>query len=715
MVKKRKLVPLFLQTNRMESGAACLTMVAAYYHKRISLERLRNICRITRDGISANGIEKGAAELGMTCSKYTITAESLVQQARPPVIISAKENRWIVYCGQFKGRLLVNDPERGRRALAFSEFADLYDGVCLEIAPGQDFRTVKQKTGFLRKAVQGNERILALSMLTLVLASAAGILFPVLSKLFTDDILAGNRESWVTPFFLFYAGTIIYQLVASILNIVYLYRVNAKIAADSNVSFMWHLLHLPMKFFEQRNAGEIAGRQAANDIIAGTLVRSLSPILMNMLLLVFYLSVMFMYSVPLALLGIMADLVNLFLAYKISEKRKEASRMIVRDQGKLEAATAAGIDMIETIKATGAEDGYFERWSGIQASAVREKVRFAKVNAFLGTLPDLIMQLFSILILITGLYLIIEHNYTAGTLLAFQGLMTAFMNPVKHLILSGQNLSEMEIYVERVDDIMQYPEEEDCNNSLTAQEYARWSKLSGKIELKNVTFGYSDDAPPLIENFSLSMEPGTRVAFVGGSGSGKSTLAKLMTGLYKPWSGEILFDGMPIGEIPSPVFRSSVSMVEQECVLFHDTIANNITMWDDTIEDHDISLAAMDADIYQSIVSRKGSWNRVIEENGRDLSGGERQRLEIARALAMDPSILIMDEATSALDAETEFTVSQRIHDRNITCILIAHRLSTIRDCDEIIVLDHGKVAQRGKHDELMAQDGIYRRLIMTD
>ena len=398
----------------------------------------------------------------------------------------------------------------------------------------------------------------------------------------------------------------------------------------------------------------------------------------------------------------------------ISKKRINLSRVQMRDSGMLAAATVAGIEMIETIKASGAENGYFERWAGYQASSNARSVKFTKLNRLLGMVPALVSQVTSITVMILGVKLTIDGSFTVGMVMAFQGFLGSFTSPAMTLISAGQTIQEMRTQMERVEDVMQYPTDVNYDNE-PEDDAKEYDKLSGALEMKHVTFGYSKLSDPLIEDFNLSLKPGSRVAFVGSSGCGKSTLSKLISGLYHPWSGEILFDGKPMSEIDRSVFTGSLAVVDQDIILFEDTIANNIRMWDNSIEDFEIILAAKDAQLHEDIMLRDGGYNYKLTEGGKDLSGGQRQRMEIARVLAQDPTIIILDEATSALDAKTEYEVVKSIKDRGITCIVVAHRLSTIRDCDEIIVLDNGKVVERGTHDELYAKGGYYTELVSNE
>jgi ABC-type bacteriocin/lantibiotic exporter with double-glycine peptidase domain len=477
---------------------------------------------------------------------------------------------------------------------------------------------------------------------------------------------------------------------------------------------MWKVLQLQMEFFSQRLSGDILQRQNANASVAAVLVNIFAPLILNALMMIVYLAVMLRYSVFLTIVGIAAVILNLLVSRVISEKRINITRAELRDTGKLAAATVSGFQMIETIKAAGAENGYFRKWAGCQASLNAQKVRFARLNRYLGIIPAALSATANALVLILGVFLAMQGRFTLGMIMLFQGFLGSFMAPAGTIISSGQRLQEMITDMERIEDVMKYPSDPVFTGSPASSD-ADFAKLSGDVELKHVTFGYSRLEEPLIRDFSMHAKPGSRIALVGPSGCGKSTVSRLISGLYRPWSGEILFDGKPASGIDRNVFTGSVAVVDQDIVLFEDTIADNIRMWDRSIEDFEMILAARDAGIYNDIMAREGGFHGRVSENGRNLSGGQRQRLEIARVLAQDPSVIIMDEATSALDARTEYEVMNAVRDRGITCIVIAHRLSTIRDCDEIIVLDHGIVTERGTHTELMAKGGAYAGLITSD
>ena len=719
MSQKPKKVPVILQMEALECGAASLCMVLAYYKKWVPLDQVRSDCGVSRDGSNALNIWKAAEGYGMKVKANRFKVEQLQKEATFPAIIWWNHNHFVVLDGFKKGKAVINDPAKGVVRMPIPEFEQNYSMLCMQFEPTEKFEPggkPQSILAFLKKRIKGNRATLLLVMLTGALSVAAGVLMPVFSRVFTDEILGGDNRDWLTPFLLLFGALILFRLIAGALNAKAIQRATGKIAITSNAQFMWHILRMPMGFFAQRMAGDLSGRQQSNDQVANTLIRQLAPTVMNMVLLVLYLIVMIQYSPLLTAIGVFTILLNILLVRIITQKRMEISRTQMRDQGKLNATTVSGIDMIETIKSAGAENGFFERWSGYHASVIRSKSEFSETNRYLEPLSALIQTLSGVLVLAAGVWLIMDGRFTAGMLLAFQAFMTSFLGPVNQLIAAGQSIQEMRASMERIDDVMKYPADvPETVDPKEADGLEEAQKLSGEVSMEHITFGYAKLAAPLITDFSLHLKPGSRVALVGGSGSGKSTIAKLLSGLYQPWEGEIRYDGKLISEIPRAVFTGSLSVVDQDVVLFEDTIQNNIKMWDDTIEDFEMILAARDAGIHEDILSRKGGYRHMLREGGKDLSGGQRQRIEIARVLAGDPSIIIMDEATSALDAKTEYEVSEAIRARGITCVIVAHRLSTIRDCDEIIVLDKGKVVERGTHDELIKGDGLYRKLVITE
>ncbi|MBR1708576.1 MAG: NHLP family bacteriocin export ABC transporter peptidase/permease/ATPase subunit [Clostridia bacterium] len=710
-------VPVVLQMEALECGAASLTMVLAYYDKWIPLEQVRFDCGVSRDGANALNVMRAARNYGLEAKGYRFEPDALKAQGKFPCIIHWNFNHFVVLCG-FKGNTaIINDPARGTVRVSMEEFDTAFTGVCIMLSPGEQFEPSgkpQSTLDFAKKRLAGAGPAVAFVILTTILGYLFGIINPAFSRFFMDRLLTGENSELLTPFLIIMAVFCILQIAVSWVSEIYLLKINSKMAIVGNSTFIWKVLKLPMEFFSQRMAGDIQTRQGTNATIANTLINTLAPLVLDTGMMLFYLIVMIRYSLPMSLVGITVVLLNLLLSNYIAGKRVDISRVMVRDEGKLSSTTVSGINMIETIKASGAENGFFEKWSGYHASVNEGMVRMAKLDEGLGAIPALLSTLADSTIILMGVYLSIQGHFTLGMMTAFQGFLSAFIAPAEKLISSNTDLQEMRTMMERVDDVLNYPDDPHFSNA-EIDENTDYGKLSGKVELKNVTFGYSRLGKPIIKDFNMTLEPGSRVAFVGGSGCGKSTLSKLISGLYTPWSGEILFDGKPISEINRSVFTGSVAVVDQDIILFEDTIANNIKMWDDSIENFEMVLAARDAQIHEDIMHREGGYQYRLSEGGRDLSGGQRQRLEIARVLAQDPSIIIMDEATSALDAKTEYDLVKAVKDRGITCIVIAHRLSTIRDCDEIIVLKGGEVVERGRHEELYAKGGYYTEMIASD
>lgn len=709
-------VPVIMQMEALECGAASLAMVLAYYGKWIPLEQVRYDCGVSRDGSNARNVLRAARSYGLTAKGYRYEPAELKTKGKFPCIIHWNFNHFVVLNG-FKGnKAVLNDPARGTYTVPMKTFDESFTGICLMFEPGEEFvpgGKPQSVFGFAKKRLKGAGAAIAFVTMTTIISSLIGIISPAFSRIFLDRLLTGQNPDWVVPFVIALAGMSVIQLIVAWIQSVYSLKINGKLSMVGNSTFMWQVLRMPMDFFSQRMAGDIQGRQSSNASIASSLVETFAPLLLNAGMMIFYLVVMIRYSLMLTLIGLTSVLINFGLSTIISKKRINITRVQMRDSGKLAGATVAGIEMIETIKASGAEDGYFEKWAGYQASVNTQQVKFQKLNEVLGLLPSLVSSLCSTAVLMLGVYLAMQGEFTVGMIMAFQGFLSSFTAPAESIISAGQTIQEMRTEMERVEDVMKYPV--DVQNDAPVDENAEYDKLSGCIEMKNVTFGYSRLAEPLITDFNLSLKTGSRVAFVGASGCGKSTLSKLISGLYKPWSGEILFDGKRIDEIDRSVFTGSLAVVDQDIILFEDTIANNIKMWDTSIEDFEMIMAARDAQLHEDIMQREGGYQYKLTEGGKDFSGGQRQRMEIARVLAQDPTIIILDEATSALDAKTEYDVVNSIKNRGITCIVVAHRLSTIRDCDEIVVLDGGRVVERGTHEELMRLGGAYTQLVSNE
>ena len=705
-------VPMVMQMEAVECGAASLAMILAYYGKWLPLEQVRADCGVSRDGSTAKSILRAARNYGLDAKGFRMPPEAL--EGKQPAIIHWNFEHFVVFRGfDRKGNACLNDPGSGPVKYPFEEFRKHFTGVCLTFSPTEKFEKSGQQTSilsYIRRNMKGSREAFWLTFIFALMTAFVALVTPVFTRIFLDEILTGNKSDWVPYFFAAMGAVAFYQFFVVLLQTRYAKRVAGSLALKGNKEYLRHLFRLPMSFFAMRHVGDLQQRMHLNQTITHSLVEVIAPQAINIVLLTLYVILMFSYSVGLTIIGIVAAVLNLALVKYFADQRINLTRSMEQSVGKYVSATVSCIDNMESIKAAGAETGFFKYWSGLWAHKFNVNNNVAKEQVWVSILPVVVTGVVNVLVLVLGAFLIIRGEMTVGMLMAFQGFMGAFLAPVNEIVNATQTIVEMRSQMERVEDVMKYPEDHRDMEGEVVQ-----GKLGGLLELKHVTFGYSPLQPPLIEDFNLRVEPGHSVAFVGTSGCGKSTLAKLISGLYKPWSGEILFDGRPIESISSEELTNSVAVIDQNVVLFDDTVAQNIRMWDPSIEDFTMMIACNDAQIRADIVSRPEGFGTKIVKGGQNFSGGQRQRMEIATALSKEPAILIMDEATSALDPKTEDEVMTRIRRMGPTQIIVAHRLSTIRDCDEIIVMDQGKILQRGRHEELINEEGFYQELMKSE
>ncbi|MGX8706416.1 MAG: cysteine peptidase family C39 domain-containing protein, partial [bacterium] len=566
-------VPVIMQMEALECGAACLAMVAAYYGKWVPLEQVRLDCGVSRDGSNAKNVLLAARNYGFEAKGYRMEVDAIRKVGVFPCIIHWNFDHFVVLNGFTGNKACLNDPARGTVKVSMEEFDAAFTGICIQIVPGPDFVPSgrrKSTLAFARKRLRGAGPAVAFVALTTIIVFLFNFINPGMTRVFFDRLLTQRNPEWLHFYIILMAVLCAIQLVTEWLKAVYSLKINGKMAVIGSTTYMWKVLRLPMAFFSQRMTGDILQRQSTNATIAGTLVDTVAPLALNTFMTVFYLTLMLRYSPLLTLIGLGSVLVNILVARYMSARRVNVMRVQMRDEGKLASATLAGISMTETLKASGAESGFFRKWSGYQASVNAQNVKFAKVNARIGMIPSLISAAANYMVLIIGVKLCMDGRFTLGSISIFQSFLASFMSPVDTLISAGQTIQEMRVQMERVEDVMEYPDDpfvrDDPINGDTD-----YSKLRGQVELKHITFGYSRLAKPVIRDFNMSIKPGGRIAIVGPSGCGKSTLSKLISGLYQPWEGEILFDGKPIMDIPRPVFSGSMAVVDQDIILFEDT------------------------------------------------------------------------------------------------------------------------------------------------
>ena len=712
--KERVKVPTVLQMEATECGAASLAMILAYYGRWLPLEFLRQECGVTRDGSNADNLLKAARRQGCVAKAFAGRSEVL-RKKEFPLILFWEFNHFLVLEGFQGDTVFLNDPAMGRRTVTWDEFLTSYTGVYMKITPSENFKPEGEPYSIVKtvaaKLREDKWALIFLMVLGLCMI-IPGLAIPVMGQIFIDDVFSLKHADWIVKLLNAMFGTMILLGIMTAMRAAVLTYWQKKLTIADSSGFFWHVLRMPVAFFQQRYAADIASRIQFNESTAEVLSNQAATALLDLLVALFYLLLLFQYSVPLTLIGVSISVVDIFVFLYMRRRQTDLIMRIQQDASKAYGVLMSGLMMVESIKANGSEGDLFAKWAGYaaKASVATQEMKLWTMKVKL--LPLLLGGLNSALIMTVGGFSIMEGIMTAGIYTAFNNLIAKFHEPVQKLLSLGNVLQNTEMQMRRLDDVRRYKTDSlnypDENQTVSFT----GNRLSGELTLKDVSFGYSPLDPPLIEHFDLHLEPGRWAAVVGSSGSGKSTLAKLVAGLYEEWSGEILFDGVKRREIPRPVIVNSLATVDQDVFQISGTVRQNISMFDKSVPSTDIVQAAQDACIHDDIIQLQGGYDAEVSEGGLNFSGGQRQRLEIARALAFNPSLLILDEATSAIDPMTEQKCLENIRRRGCTCLIVAHRLSTIREADEIIVLERGKVAERGTHRELISHDGPYRRLI---
>ena len=715
--RRRVRTPTVIQMEAVECGAAALTSIFAHYGLWIPLEQMRDECNVSRNGVNALNLVKVARSHGFTASGLRRPWDQLAD-VKLPAIVFWRFSHFVVLEGFTRHGAWLNDPASGPRFVSREEFMREYSGAILTFAPTSEFKRgghPKSIWRAIRNRIRGSE----MGLLYVFLASLAmvipGLIIPSFIRIFVDELMGEGRHRWILWLFAAMLATTAVNTSISWMKAFFLARLETRLAVVSSGEFFWHVLNLPVEFYSQRFGGDIASRVAINDRVASLATGSLASAALNVLMVGFYGFVMYIYDPLLTLITAFLSLLNFLLLSFISRTRVDANLQLLSTQAKVTGTTVSGLEMIETLKATGRESDFFIRWSGYATRMVNVQQQLSVSSEFLSVFPTLVSSLTNLAIIYFGGLRVMQGDMTMGMLIAFQSLTGQFTGPINSMVSYGSQLQELVGDLNRLEDVLMNDAEFPPDEVARVEGNDAFGRLDGRLEVRNVTFGYSRIEPTLLDGFSMSLEAGQRVAVVGSTGSGKSTLGKLICGLLTPWSGDILFDGKPREAWPRSVMTLSVAQVDQEIILFSGTLRENLTLWNNDVDDETILQALKDAGIYETVVARPSGLDARVEQSAQNFSGGERQRLEIARALVTNPRILILDEATSALDPLVEKLIDDAIRRRGCTCVIIAHRLSTIRDADEIIVLDHGKVVERGTHETLLANKNEYWRLIQAE
>jgi ATP-binding cassette subfamily C protein len=698
---------------RVECGAAALAIMLAYYGRHVPLAELRQQVGVSRDGSKASNILRAARHNGMTARGFSRETER-IRDTACPFIVFWSFNHFLVVEGFTNTHVYLNDPAKGHWRVTWDLFDACFTGVTLEAKPGPGFQLCGKKAGALPgllSRLSGNWLGVFFVFMCGMLLVIPNIAIPTLTRVFLDSVIIEQRFGWFRPIIIAMGAAALLQLSLQAMEMFYRRRLTVGLAAKLKIRFNAHILSLPVSYYAQRQPAEICTRTELNQKVAGLLAGELASTFVALFTMVLYGAVMLSYDLTLSLISVGAAFGNLFVLKRISGSQTEATIRFAQDSGMAHAVTMSGINSMETLKASGLESGFFERWAGYYAKAANSGNALALSTQPLTFIPQLLSGISRTAILILGGFRVMQGEMTIGGLVAFQSLSESFLGPATKLTMFGSTIQQLQGDILRLDDALSNPVVQHSRMELTGDVEIP-PRLSGSLELRNVTFGYSPLEPPLIENLNLKLLPGQRIALVGGSGSGKSTIARIVAGIAEAWSGEVLFDGKPREHWPREIIANSVAIVEQEIFIFSGSVKENLTLWDGTMDDTAVVQACRDAQILEDVLKLRGGIDSQLSEGGRNLSGGQNQRLEIARALARNPSILILDEATSALDTEVERLIDQCLRTRGCTCLIVAHRLSTIRDCDEIICLEGGKVRERGTHAQLWSRQGYYAKLL---
>ncbi len=714
-VRKKIVTPVVLQSEHAECGAAALAIVLAHYGRWISVEALRVECGVSRDGSNAASIVQVARRHGLEAKGYRSESPDFTEFGFP-CIVHWNFNHFVVIEGQLGNKYFINDPASGRRTVDHTEVEKAFTGVVLAFEKSTDFEPLGKRPNWWRSLrgylAEVDHQVLLIFLLGLA-TIIPGMLTPIITRVFIDDVLIDQYTDWLRPLLI---GLLVNGVLLGVLTLVQgqmMLILQTRFSVALNSRFMQQAMSLPLRFFAQRSAGDMASRPQLitrlGTLVSGPLGRACTGWITTFC----YLAVMFYYDTALSLGVLVIFLFNVCFLLWQARQLETINQMLVRERTRYSGAVMQSLQILPEIKAMGGETGLYTKLLGHKARLTNQLNKLTVSQSLLAGLSTFTRTISTALLLLIGGYRVMDGDMTLGVFVAFQGLMLQFMQPLQQMLTLFGELQETQGNVDKIEDITRYRDRDKVDWDYTKPAAG---KLRPSLSLDKVTFGYQPLAPPLLEDFDLSVEPGQWVALVGASGSGKSTVARLVARLVDPWAGTVRFGGRDIDTLSSTELRSSLAIVDQKIVLFTGTIAENLSVWDQGLDDGQMVEAAKAAEIHDWITRRPNGYDNRISENGANLSGGEKARLEIARALATEPTFMVLDEATSALDPITERKVIDNIRARCAGGILITHRIMTAAFCDKIIVFDGGKPVQHGTYAELMAEaHGPFSDLLMEE
>jgi ATP-binding cassette, subfamily B, bacterial len=709
---QRRRVPVLLQLNAVECGAACLAMILNHHGWRIRVADCREACGAGRDGVTARELAEAARSYGFRVKAFSLGPAD-IKHIHGPAIAHWEFNHFVVVEQWSPRRVDIVDPASGRRRLTADEFAAGFTGVILTLEPGIHFKPLRENApagwrSYLLSMFRTPGapalmlQILGASLCTLFL----GLALPLFTRVVVDRVLPLHIVSAMAILGLGLALVVVAQAVASYLRAAMLIYLQGRMDMQMMLGFVEHLLSLPLRFFQERNSGDLVMRSGSNAAIREALTNQTLSTILDGALVLGYLGILLVQAPYFGLLALALGLLQTAPLLAASRRLRDLTQRDLAAQSASQSYLVETLSGIASLKASGTENHALERWSNLFTKELNASLRRGHCLAALDTAATTLHTLAPLLLLWVGTMQVLHGAMGLGTMLELVGLATAFLQPVSSLQSSLQRMQLVAANLDRIADVVEAaPEQAPAIVHSTP-------RLSGRIELRNVSFRYDPAKPLALRNISLIIEPGQKVALVGHTGSGKSTLAMLLLGLYPPSEGEILYDGIPLHLLNYRALRSQFGVVLQESFLFSGSIRQNIAFGNSHLEHHQIVEAARLAAIHEEIVDLPMGYETRLAERGSGFSGGQRQRISLARALACQPAILLLDEATSHLDVITERRVERNLNQLACTRIVIAHRLSSVRNADQIVVLEGGAVAEHGLHHELLAHQGRYAALV---